>query len=114
MRARVLRHIARKVLHEAIHVLRRRHEQIDSLEPALRLSVVGDRLNLCISPSSNARQERGGMRRTRHILLEDVKLLEHRAQQLLRVRVHDQDLPSCRWLHGADRLEELCSMSSAL
>lgn len=46
---------------------------------------------------------------TRDILLQNIKLLQHRAEEALRVLVHDEDLPSPRWVHGADRLQKLYS-----
>ena len=46
-------------------------------------------------------------RRTGDILLQDIKLLEHRAQKALRVLIHDKDLPSAWGVYGADRLQKL-------
>ncbi len=56
-------------------------------------------------------QRAGGTARTGNILLEDVKLLENGAQKLLRVLVHDKNLPFAWRLDGANRFEKFCEAS---
>ena len=51
---------------------------------------------------------------TRDVLLEDVELLEDGVEEALRVLVDDEDLPSPRRAHRADRLEELCGSGSCM
>lgn len=52
--------------------------------------------------------------RTGDILLENVKLLQDGAEDLLRVLVDDEDLPFvCARLNGAYGLEEFCVAQSA-
>lgn len=46
--------------------------------------------------------------RTSDVLLQDIELLEHRAQQSLSVLVHDKDLPSRRRVDSAYRVQEFC------
>jgi hypothetical protein len=100
--------LAIKVPNDSSNILRRRHEDVDRLETWLLIPVRRDALYHCpplqLRPFHN-HQIRG---HTSDIFLENIKLLQHSAQELVRVVVDDQDLPAPLRLHAPDCFQELC------
>ena len=86
---------------ESWHEEHRKGVQTSPESPKGRKIVQGGyRVSICGAESM-------GKGRTGHVLLEDIKLLEHSTQKTLRVFINNKDLPSPGRVYGADRVQEL-------
>lgn len=96
-----------KVAYYAVDVVRRRHEEVHGLHGRLGLAVARDGLDDCAGVREGRLAGGETDTRTSDVLLQDVKLLQHGAQELLRVLVYHENLPPPGGIDGPDRVEEL-------
>lgn len=87
-----------KVSDDALDILGSGHENVHGLEAGLLVSVRGDGFYYCVRTEyTPSFLTTSGL--TCNILLKDVELLEDGVEELLRVFVDDEDLPSRRRIH---------------